>query len=69
MVVEIKEYKSAEQLAERLDKEIGDTKSTLRRVPASPGRNPHPSGEILRRFAKSSLNSQAKKAKPNPWAK
>ena len=29
MVVEIKEYMSAEQLAERLDKEIGDTKSTL----------------------------------------
>jgi hypothetical protein len=29
MVVEIKEYASAEQLAERLDKEIGDTKSTL----------------------------------------
>ena len=29
MVVEIKEYQSADQLAERLDKEIGDTKSTL----------------------------------------
>jgi hypothetical protein len=29
MVIEIKEYDSAEQLAERLDKEIGDTKSTL----------------------------------------
>ena len=29
MVVEIKEYQSAEQLAGRLDKEIGDTKSTL----------------------------------------
>ncbi len=29
MVVEIKEYTSAEQLAERLDKMIGDTKSTL----------------------------------------
>ncbi len=29
MVVEIKEYISAEQLAERLDKEIGDTKSNL----------------------------------------
>ena len=29
MVVELKEYISAEQLAERLDKEIGDTKSTL----------------------------------------
>jgi hypothetical protein len=29
MVVEIKEYISADQLAERLDKEIGDTKSTL----------------------------------------
>ncbi len=29
MVVEIKEYVSAEMLAERLDKEIGDTKSTL----------------------------------------
>jgi hypothetical protein len=29
MVIEIKEYESAEQLAERLDKEIGDTKSTL----------------------------------------
>jgi len=29
MVVEIKEYISAQQLAERLDKEIGDTKSTL----------------------------------------
>ena len=29
MVIEIKEYISAEQLAERLDKEIGDTKSTL----------------------------------------
>ena len=29
MVVEIKEYISAQQLAERLDKEIGDTKSNL----------------------------------------
>jgi hypothetical protein len=29
MVIELKEYISAEQLAERLDKEIGDTKSTL----------------------------------------
>ncbi len=29
MVIEIKEYVSAEQLAERLDKEIGDTKSAL----------------------------------------
>jgi len=29
MVVEIKEYGSAEQIAEKLDKEIGDTKSTL----------------------------------------
>ena len=29
MVVEIKEYVSAQQIAERLDKEIGDTKSTL----------------------------------------
>ncbi len=29
MVIEIKEYTSAEQLAERLDKMIGDTKSTL----------------------------------------
>jgi hypothetical protein len=29
MVVEIKEYISAEQLAERIDKQIGDTKSTL----------------------------------------
>jgi len=29
MVIEIKEYESAGQLAERLDKEIGDTKSTL----------------------------------------
>lgn len=29
MVIEIKEYPSAEQIAERLDKEIGDTKSTL----------------------------------------
>jgi hypothetical protein len=29
MVVEIKEYGSAEQIAETLDKEIGDTKSTL----------------------------------------
>ncbi len=29
MVIEIKEYVSAEQLADRLDKEIGDTKSTL----------------------------------------
>lgn len=29
MVVEIKEYASAEELAERLDKQIGDTKSTL----------------------------------------
>ena len=29
MVIEIKEYISAEQLAQRLDKEIGDTKSTL----------------------------------------
>jgi hypothetical protein len=28
-VIEIKEYDSAQQLAERLDKEIGDTKSTL----------------------------------------
>jgi len=29
MVVEIKEYDSAQDLAERLDKQIGDTKSTL----------------------------------------
>lgn len=29
MVVEIKEYISAQELAERLDKEIGDTKSVL----------------------------------------
>ena len=29
MVIEIKEYESAEQLAEHLDKQIGDTKSTL----------------------------------------
>jgi hypothetical protein len=29
MVVEIKEYGSAEQIAETLDKQIGDTKSTL----------------------------------------
>ena len=29
MVVEIKEYGSAKELADRLDKEIGDTKSTL----------------------------------------
>ena len=29
MVVEIKEYGSAELIAEKLDKEIGDTKSTL----------------------------------------
>jgi hypothetical protein len=29
MVVEIKEYGSAEDIAEMLDKEIGDTKSTL----------------------------------------
>jgi hypothetical protein len=29
MVVEIKEYGSAEEIAEKLDKEIGDTKSTL----------------------------------------
>jgi hypothetical protein len=29
MVIELKEYISADQLAERLDKEIGDTKSTL----------------------------------------
>ena len=29
MVVEIKEYKSAQEIAETLDKEIGDTKSTL----------------------------------------
>ena len=29
MVVEIKEYDSAKELADRLDKEIGDTKSTL----------------------------------------
>jgi len=29
MVVEIKEYESAEEIAETLDKEIGDTKSTL----------------------------------------
>jgi hypothetical protein len=28
-VIEIKEYESAQELAERLDKEIGDTKSTL----------------------------------------
>lgn len=28
-VVEIKEYKSAQEIAETLDKEIGDTKSTL----------------------------------------
>ncbi len=29
MVIEIKEYESAQQLAECLDKQIGDTKSTL----------------------------------------
>lgn len=29
MVVELKEYASAEELADRLDKQIGDTKSTL----------------------------------------
>jgi hypothetical protein len=29
MVIEIKEYVSSEQIAERLDKEIGDSKSTL----------------------------------------
>ena len=29
MVVQIKEYESAAQIAERIDKEIGDTKSTL----------------------------------------
>jgi hypothetical protein len=29
MVVEIKEYSSAEDIAEKLEKEIGDTKSTL----------------------------------------
>jgi hypothetical protein len=29
MVVEIKEYESAEKIAEKLDKEIGDTKSSL----------------------------------------
>ena len=29
MVVQIKEYGSAEEIAETLDKEIGDTKSTL----------------------------------------
>lgn len=29
MVIEIKEYDSAKELADRLDKEIGDTKSTL----------------------------------------
>jgi hypothetical protein len=29
MVIEIKEYDSAQELADRLDKEIGDTKSTL----------------------------------------
>ena len=29
MVVQIKEYASAEEIAEKLDKEIGDTKSTL----------------------------------------
>jgi len=29
MVVQIKEYSSAEEIAEKMDKEIGDTKSTL----------------------------------------
>ena len=29
MVIEIKEYVSSEQIADRLDKEIGDAKSTL----------------------------------------
>ena len=47
MVVEIKEYESAEQIAETLDKEIGDTKSTL--------------GEYLRRLDE--IRSLAEKSK------
>ena len=47
MVVEIKEYKSAEEIAETLDKEISDTKSTL--------------GEYLRRLDE--IRSLAEKSK------
>ena len=47
MVIEIKEYISAEQLADRLDKAIGDTKSTL--------------GEYLRRLDE--IRSLAEKSK------
>jgi hypothetical protein len=47
MVVEIKEYESAEKIAETLDKEIGDTKSTL--------------GEYLRRLDE--IRSLAEKSK------
>ncbi len=47
MVVEIKEYASAEEMAETLDKEIGDTKSTL--------------GEYLRRLDE--IRSLAEKSK------
>ena len=47
MVVEIKEYESAEQIADTLDKEIGDTKSTL--------------GEYLRRLDE--IRSIAEKSK------
>ena len=47
MVVQIKEYSSAEEIAETLDKEIGDTKSTL--------------GEYLRRLDE--IRSLAEKSK------
>ncbi len=47
MVVQIKEYASAEEIAETLDKEIGDTKSTL--------------GEYLRRLDE--IRSLAEKSK------
>ena len=47
MVVAIKEYKSAEEIAETLDKEISDTKSTL--------------GEYLRRLDE--IRSLAEKSK------
>jgi hypothetical protein len=47
LVVEIKEYKSAEEIAETLDKEISDTKSTL--------------GEYLRRLDE--IRSLAEKSK------
>ena len=47
MVVEIKEYKSAQEIADTLDKEISDTKSTL--------------GEYLRRLDE--IRSLAEKSK------